>query len=156
MLRTLLTNYHQTWHPPERFLGSPQREQAQGFICHCMSRLVGVLLGFCAHPGSPFYKTCSEPDFEVTEEQIASVVANIDDLADQSKVIDALKDQALLRKGQAIARQSEAIIAQMMGQRCSRLMWADSKDLKMKDEAEQEMATPARVRTAPLSNVRPV
>jgi len=95
-------------------------------------------------------------DFEVTAEQIASVTADIDDPADQSKVIDALKDQALWRKGQAIARQSEAIIAQMMGQRCSRLSWADNKNLKEKDSAEQQMASPARVRRAPSSNVQPV
>lgn len=32
-----------------------------------------------------------------------------------------------------IAEQSEAIIVQMMDQRCSRLIWANKKDLTMKD-----------------------
>jgi hypothetical protein len=69
-------------------------------------------------------------------------MADNDDATNQAKAIDDLKDEALLRKGRIIAEQSEAIIAQMMGQRYSRLTWANNKDLTMKDEAEQQMATP--------------
>lgn len=45
-----------------------------------------------------------------------------------------------------IREQSNEIITALLGQRCPRDRWGD-RDLKQKDEYEEQVATPARVRT---------
>ena len=93
-------------------------------------------------------------DFYMTVEQIAEATASIGGEVIKDMKIDDLKDQALLRKGRVITEQTEAIIMQMMGQRCSRLAWANNQDLTRKDEGEKLLAISANVRMTPLPGVR--
>jgi hypothetical protein len=59
---------------------------------------------------------------------------------------DQVRDTARLALDDEIRAQSNQIITALLGQRCPRDRWGD-RDLTLKDQYEEQVATPARVRT---------
>jgi hypothetical protein len=85
---------------------------------------------------------------------LAQELAQIEDETERLAREDQVRDRARLALDDEIRAQSNQIITALLGQRCPRDRWGD-RDLTLKDQYEEQVATPARVRTRHI-DVAPV